>query len=498
MGEVILRADSISKSFGITKAVRNVSMSFQKGEIRGLIGENGSGKSTFVSMLCGIYTIDNGKFYLNGEELKIKNQVEANKKGISIIVQEMGTLSGLTVAENIFLGHEDRFVKYGIKNASTMIREAKRLLKQYGFNEINPNTMIDYYSFEQRKLIEIVKATYFSPRIFVIDETTTALSKQGREELYKIMNQIKSEGNTIIFISHDLLEVIKYSDNISVFRDGKLIDTVPSQNVEEDELKKLMVGRKLTSDYYRRDYGKLVSKGVVLSVRDVSVPGQIENISFDLHEGEILGIGGISGSGMHELGKAICGASFYRTGKVILGDGTEVNSISTAIENGIAYASRDRDIESLVINDSIRDNICLPSLSDLMIRNIISDRALNKFARDNADLINIKMESINQFVSNLSGGNRQKVVLARWLGKNSDIIVLDSPTRGIDVKVKADIYSILSDLKKKNKSIVIISEEILELIGMSDRILILKKGRISGEFFRKKDLSEEDLIAKMV
>jgi ABC-type sugar transport system, ATPase component len=498
MGEIILQAENISKSFGITKAVKEVTLSFNKGEVRGLIGENGSGKSTFVSMLCGIHSIDKGRFLLAGEELKIKNQVEANRRGVSIIVQEMGTLSGLTVAENIFLGNEDQFVKFGVKNTSAMNREADRLLEKYGFNHIKASNIIDHYDFENRKLIEIVKATYFNPKVVVVDETTTALSQYGREELYKHIKRIKEEGNTVIFISHDLNEVKEITDTISVLRDGDLIDTVNSKDVSEDDLKRLMVGRELGSHYYRTDYGEPVSTEVVLSVRGLTVPGQIEDINFDLHKGEILGFGGLSECGMHEIGKAIFAASYDRKGEVSLADGTKINSIPVAIRRSIAYASKDRDNESLVINDSIRDNICLPSINDLADRGILRAKKLNKFAQEYANLISVKMTGTDQFVSDLSGGNKQKVVLARWIGKNSDIIVLDSPTRGIDVKVKADIYALMSELKAKGKSIIMISEEIQELLGMSDRIIIMKSGKISGELMRNAKLNEEDLIVKMV
>jgi ribose transport system ATP-binding protein len=498
MEEVVLRAENINKSFGITHAVKDVTLSFKKGEIHGLIGENGSGKSTFVSMLAGIYSIDSGKFILDGKELKVKNQVEANRNGVSIIVQEMGTLSGLTVAENIFLGNEDRFVKLGIKNTKTMNREAQALLDKYGFNQIGATARIDNYDFEQRKLIEIVKATYFDPKIVVVDETTTTLSQSGRDELYKHMKRIKDEGNTVIFISHDLAEVIEHTDVISVLRDGVLIDTVKSSDVTENELKRLMVGRVLDDRYYRTDYGEVVSDEVVLSMKNVSVPGKIKDISFNLHKGEILGIGGLSECGMHEVGKAVFGASYDRTGEVALKDGTHINSITAAIKHSIAYMSKDRDNESLIINDSIRDNICLPSMDELRVKHVLINKRLNQFAKKYAELISVKMVGVSQFGSELSGGNKQKVALARWIGKDSNIIVLDSPTRGIDVKVKADIYALMSDMKKQGKSIIVISEEILELIGMCDHILVMKNGTINGEFMRDPALTEEDFIAKMV
>lgn len=499
MSEVRLQVQHMTKSFGITKALKDVSFDINKGEVHALIGENGSGKSTLTNMLTGIYQIESGTFILDGEEVHPKNQVEANKQGISIIVQELGTLSGLTVAENIFLGHEEAFVKFGIKNTNAMNRKATELLKEYGFDRIKASAQIDDYNFEDRKLVEIVKATYFHPKIVVIDETTTALSQEGREELYKHMNRIREEGNTVIFISHDLPEVLAKSDTITILRDGVYIDTVKSADVTEDDLKRLMVGREVTGNYYRPDYGEPISNEVVLSVKDVTVPGQIEDISFDLHKGEILGFGGLSESGMHEVGKAVFGASFDRKGTVTLADGTAINNIPTAIKHGLAYTSKDRDNESVVMNQSICENICLPSLGELSNKaGLLSDRKLHAFAEREAENMSVKMQNVDQFVSDLSGGNKQKVVVARWIGKDSDLVVFDSPTRGIDIKVKQDIYQLMDQMRKNGKSIIMISEELMELIGMCDRILIMKDGKLNGEVFRNEELTENDLIEKMV
>ena len=496
--KTMLVAEHIDKRFGMTHAVNDVSINIAAGEVRALIGENGSGKSTFCQMLCGIYTIGSGTFTLDGQPLHIRNQVEANDAGIAIIVQEMGTLSGLTVAENIFLGHESPFMHMGIKDTRAMNREAQKLLDEYGFGRIKAGAMIDRYNFEDRKLVEIVKATYFKPKLLVIDETTTALSQNGRMELYKIMDQVRDDGRSVIFISHDLGEVLSRSDSISILRDGEYIDTVSAADVTEDDLKRLMVGREIGSAYYRADYGTPVSSEVVLSVKGVSVPGEIQDISFELHRGEILGFGGLSECGMHEVGKAIFGASWNREGSVTLADGTAINDIPTAIKHSVAYTSKDRDNESIILNESIRNNVVLPSLDDLASHGLLNGRKLTRFAEEHATNMQTKMQGVQQFVSDLSGGNKQKVVLARWIGKGSDILVLDSPTRGIDVKVKQAIYALMADMKKQGKSIIMISEEIPELLGMSDRIFVMKDGRINGEFLRDPALSEEDLIAKMV
>ena len=495
-----LEIKNVCKTFGVTKAVQNVSFNIMKGEIHALIGENGSGKSTLTNMLTGIYTLDSGEFILDGHNVHPKNQIEANNEGISIIVQELGTLSGLTVAENIFLGHENRFVKCGIKNTNAMNKEATKLLKAYGFDKIKASHMIDEYNFEDRKLIEIVKATYFNPKILVVDETTTALSQEGREVLYKHMNKVRDNGNSVIFISHDLPEILEKSDTITVLRDGVYVDTVKSNDMNEDKLKKLMVGREVTGNYYRVDYGEKVSDEVVLSVKNVTVPGIIEDVSFDLHKGEILGIGGLSESGMHEVGKAVFGASYHREGEVVLADGTHINDIPTAIKNSIAYTSKDRDNESIITNQSIKDNICVTSIDKLKTDKlkVLSYKKMREFATEQSNNISVKMVNVEQFVSELSGGNKQKVVLARWIGKDSDIIVLDSPTRGIDIKVKQDIYQLMDQMRKEGKSILMISEELMELIGMCDNIMIMKDGKISGMLNRDPLMNEDALISRMV
>ena len=495
---VLLRSEKINKKFGITHAVKDASISFNEGEIHGLIGENGSGKSTFCSMLCGIHNITSGNFYLRDKDVAPKNLIDANNNGISIIVQEIGTLPGLTVAENIFLGKEKPFMKGPFRNTAKMNQEAQKILDSYGYKRIRANVMIDYYNFEDRKLIEIVKATWFNPDVVVVDETTTALSQSGRDDLFRIMEDVKAKGHLVIFISHDMNEVIEHTDRVSCLRDGDYVGTVNTPEVNVDDLKRMMVGRELKGKYYRTDYDTPINDEVVVNVSNVSVPGRLKDISFQLHKGEILGFGGLSDSGMHELGKAVFGASYNRSGSVKLADGTEIKEIKQAIGKSIAYASKDRDNESIICADTIKSNVALPSLSDLAHGVVIKDKELNTFSEKYATQMSTKMTSIYQDVSELSGGNKQKVVLARWLGKNSDILVLDSPTLGIDSKVKADIYNLMDDLRKQGKSILMISEELPELMGMSDRIIIMKDGAISQEFRRDPSLTEQDIISAMV
>ena len=487
MSEVRLQVKNLCKSFGITKAVQNVSFNVNKGEVHALIGENGSGKSTLTNMLTGIYSIGSGTFILDGKEIHPKNQVEANNEGVSIIVQELGTLSGLTVAENIFLGHEDQFVHMGIKNTNAMNKKATELLKQYGFERIKAADIIDNYNFEDRKLVEIVKATYFNPKIVVIDETTTALSQEGREELYKHMNRIRESGNTVIFISHDLPEILEKSDTITILRDGVYIDTVKSKDVTEDDLKRLMVGREVTGDYYRADYGEKVSDEVVLSVKNVTVPGLIEDVSFELHKGEILGFAGLVGAGRTETMRLICGADPMDSGTIrINGKDVKIRSPKDAVRYGIGYLSEDRKRYGLCLNLSVADNTVLPSLEQIFKGPFVHDKKAQRLAQEHAEQIRTKTPSVRARVGSLSGGNQQKVVISKWILRDCDVLIFDEPTRGIDVGAKSEIYKLMTQLAEEGKSIIMISSDMPELLRLSDRVIVMCEGHVTGEL----DISE--------
>ena len=487
MSEVRLQVKNLCKSFGITKAVQNVSFNVNKGEVHALIGENGSGKSTLTNMLTGIYSIGSGTFILDGKEIHPKNQVEANNEGVSIIVQELGTLSGLTVAENIFLGHEEQFVHFGIKNTKAMNRKATELLKKYGFDRIKASDIIDNYNFEDRKLVEIVKATYFDPKIVVVDETTTALSQEGRDELYKHMDRIRNSGNSVIFISHDLPEVLEKSDTITILRDGIYIDTVKSADVTEDDLKRLMVGREVTGDYYRADYGEKVSDEVVLSVKNVTVPGIISDISFDLHKGEILGFSGLMGAGRTETARALFGADPIDSGDIYInGKKVTIKSPQDAVKCGIGYLSEDRKRYGIVVQKSVAENTTMATLEKFMSGPFIDKKKENKIAQEYVEQLATKTPGTDQLVVNLSGGNQQKVVIAKWLTRDCDILIFDEPTRGIDVGAKNEIYKLMNQLAAEGKAIIMISSEMTEILRMSDRIVVMCEGKKTGEL----DISE--------
>jgi len=496
--EVILKAENICKNFGLTKALDNVSINIEKGKVIGLIGENGSGKSTLASIISGVYHPTSGNMEFQGKPYKPSDILEAHRNGISMIAQEMGTLPGIRVADNIFLGKEQMFSKYGIVNRKMMYHEAKKALEKIGITDIDQADFTSKYSLEDRKLIEVVRAVYSDPVIFIVDETTTALSQRGRNIIYKLMKEFRDSNKTVLFISHDLDEIMQVCDKLIVLRDGVLIKELEKEEFEEEKIKELMVGRKLTENYYRNDYDGSFDDEVVLKADNIYVKNALEGVSLELHKGEILGIGGLTDCGMHELGKVLFGIHKPLYGSVTLGNGKEISSVKQAIKNRIGYTSKNRDQESLILNASILDNTVLPSLSKISKGGLIFRRMEKQFTDRQVKNLRIKCREITQDVRDLSGGNKQKVVFGKWLGNESEIFILDCPTRGIDIGVKAYMYQLMYRLKKEGKSIIMISEELPELIGMSDRIMILSKGRHRKTFERSEDLSESLIIKEML
>lgn len=495
--DVILKVDHVYKTFGPTKALVNVSLQVKYGEIHGLIGENGSGKSTLSSIIAGAQKADSGTMVLDGVEYKPSNPLEAKENRISMIVQEQGTVGSVTVAANVFIGMEHLFTRFGVLNVKMLYTETKRILDYIGASHIKPDMLIDTLSFEDRKLVEIARAMYSKPKLLIIDETTTALAKRGRDILYSMMNKLRSDGMSVLFISHDIDELIALCDSVTVLRDGNITGVLDKSEMEPGRMKQLMVGREIGENFYRPDYECSYSDEVVLQSSEVSY-GVIKDISVKLHKGEILGIGGLTDCGMHQFGKLLFGLMKPEKGCISTGDGKIVNNPKKAINYKIGYISKNRDKEALMTAGSIKDNICLPSLDKIKKLGIITRKAEKDFTSQWVKKLSVKMSSIDQYCMYLSGGNKQKVSIAKWLANDSEILILDCPTRGIDVGVKASIYSLMSELKSQGKAIIIISEELPELIGMSDRILILKSGRISAEFKRSKDLSEAEIIQYMI
>ncbi len=689
MKKPIFKATHIVKQFGPTIALNDVDIEIYPGEIRGFIGENGSGKSTMSAIMTGIYPRTSGSMEYHGKQWEPASMIDALENGIGIIVQESGTISEISVAENIFLGELKKFsgvnyfedkkiedfssffdlsleefdshyakakealentndkgkieaILYDIKitlkklylelnekliksnvnkiakedrrfeleaekifndfvtrekeidefydknednieeylvarrrenahnehkasykklckqidnnsyrirtainndvtylknhyincirelkkiheskglrkfknfwltaifglfvNGKKMRKQAAYALSKIGVNDINPGMITAAYDMQQRKLIEIAKCLNKNPEIFIVDETTTALSETGRNLLYKKMNELKSQGKSVLFISHDLEELMEKCDTLTVLRDGNIVANLDKEKGEfdADAIKKYMIGRELQGDYYRSDYDGSFSDEVVLKMVDASYTRQLQHINLELHKGEILGIGGLSECGMHELGKALFGNIHLDGGFVYCGEKLDllVKNETFAMKQKIGYLSKNRDVEALALKSSIFDNIAIASINNVAKYNFfVTKSAEKKLVNKQARELQIKCNSTEDLVSRLSGGNKQKVSLAKWIANDSEILILDCPTRGVDIGVKQFIYQLLYKMKQEGKAILMISEELPELIGMSDRILIMKDGQISHEFTRSEDLTQEEIVEYMI
>ena len=497
MNTVIIETKDIVKRFGEVTALDHVSFQIRRGEIQGLIGENGSGKSTMSSLIFGILEPTSGQMLLDGESYCPKSPLDARKNRVSMIVLEKDTIDALSIAENIFLGEESRFGKHGFVSAADMNREARKALEKVGLERLVVTMPVGMLNFETRKMIEIAKALYYDPELMIVDETTTALSQDGREKIHEIMRRLRDEGKAVLFISHDLPELMQTCDCLTVLRDGKLVDTIFSENFDESVIKKSMVGRELSGNLYRTDYDGRKTEDIVLEAVGIETD-VLHDISISLHRGEILGIGGLSGCGMHELGKILAGLDKAKAGRVLVG-GKPLTGVKTAMKSGVGYISKDRDMETLILSESIQDNLTISAWDQLKRWGwLILPRDEKTFARAQVESLQIKCASQRQVVRELSGGNKQKVSFGKLIGNRSSILVLDSPTRGVDVGVKTTMYQLMHDLKERGSAILMISEELPELLGMSDRILIMKDGRITKEFLRDPDLKDTDVIEYMV
>jgi ribose transport system ATP-binding protein len=489
------------KEFGATRAVSDVSVIVRSGKVLGIVGENGSGKSTLSSMIAGVYPPTQGTMTFEGMPYHPRSVLEARKAGVQYLTQEQGTIDGMSVAENMFLGEEDRFSRWGGVNMRKLIRASRSVLDENGLERVDASRSITAYAFEDRKMIETARSVSHQPKILIIDETTTALSQKGRERIYQIIEQQRAKGTAVIVISHDLEEVQRLCDEVLVMRDGAYVTTLLGEDIAPATMRDKMIGRAVAGSYYRADFEPSPQEDVVLSVSNLSLEGSggFSDISLHLYRGEILGIGGLTECGMHDLLKTIFGALRPSAGEVVLcPGGSRISSTAAAVKNKVAYIPKDRDKESLFQATSIKDNIVAASLAKLRKKLLISPRAETRLANERAALIEVKMRSIEQQVRDLSGGNKQKVVIAKWLANDSRIFVMDCPTRGIDVGVKAKIYRLMDEMKSHGVSILMVSEEMTELLGMADRIIAMRHGRINGEFVRSESLTESDIIQAII
>lgn len=498
--ELVLKIENLNKSFGITHANRNICMELYKGEIRGLSGENGCGKSTLLSQIAGIYQSDSGTMELKGQPYKPVNPVDANHHKIAIVVQELGLVGDLPAGVNVFLGRTGEFQTGGYVSIRKLYKAANDELEKWNLPKINFGRLASGLNVEGRKMIELVRALSVDPDILILDEVTQSLSQDNRNVVYEIIRKFKELGRSVILISHDLEETLRITDSISIFRDGELLTTVDSDKISEDELKRKMVGRDIEGDYYRVDKEDRYEDEIVYELKNISTDSGLEDVSVQLHKGEILAFCGLSDSGIHELGQVAYGLLPVKAGEVIY---TAINkklkNSEHALHNKVAYVPKDRDGEALMMKSSIMDNFILPSINEIKGRfGYISSEQIQKMSEDSKKVYNVKCTGIFQNMNGLSGGNKQKVNLGRWLMKDIRILIVDCPTRGVDVGVKAYIYQCLKDVKECGVSTILITDELSEAMGMADNIVVMKSGKIKKTIKRSSNFNEEEIIEVMI
>ena len=485
MKDQILGLEKIVKTYPGVIALDNVSLSFERGEIHSIVGENGAGKSTLIKTISGAISPDSGEIRIDGLTYSHLNQLLTKNLGIEVVYQEFNLIESLSVAENVFLG--ERYSKFF--NRKDYISRAKELFSKYNF-DIDVRKKVDELSPAQMQLTEIIKIAYKKAKILILDEPTAPLSASEVEQMYEIINKIRENGTTIIYISHRLEEIFKISDRVSVLRDGKYIGTLDIKSANRNKLIKMMVGRELSENYPRRTN---VFDQEALRVENLTGNG-VFNINFTMKKGEILGVAGLVGAGRTEMAMAIFGAAKKKTGNIYIeGKKCIINEPFDAISNGIGLIPEDRKRTGCLLDNTIRFNLSMASIRSLSDGPIMNEKREREICEFYVDALNIKTPSFEQFVRNLSGGNQQKVVVGKTLATKSKIIIFDEPTRGIDVGAKMEIYELMNTLADKGNSILMISSDLVELIGMSDRIIVISEGELVGELM-KEEFSQEKII----
>lgn len=479
MSEVILEMEHISKRFLGVQALHDVHLELRAGEVLALMGENGAGKSTLMKILCGIYERDEGEITLFGEKVHFHNIAQSQQAGISIIHQELNMMNHLTVAQNIYIGREPYRCGMFIDDRQ-MEADAQALFDRIGVN-IDPRVLLGSLTVGKQQMVEIAKAISHNSKLLVLDEPTAALTQTEVEELFKIMNDLRAKGIGMIYISHRMDEIQRIADRVTVMRDGEYVDSVNTKDTTRDEIVRLMVGRVIYGD--KKTHSTVDPNApVVLEVRNLCSGNTIKNVSFQLRKGEILGLSGLMGAGRTEVARAIYGADPFDSGEIYVnGEKLVISEPAAAVQKGICYLSEDRKRYGLLLIKSVAENSVLSSLEDYIHYGVINDTEIEKAAAEVNAKLRTKTPSMQQPLKNLSGGNQQKVVVARWLLRNSDIFIFDEPTRGIDVGAKSEMYELMEDLARSGKSIIVISSEMSEIQRLSDRVIVMCEGRITGE-----------------
>lgn len=488
MSDTILELHGISKLFPGVKALDNVHFNLRKGEIHALVGENGAGKSTFIKVISGAHQADEGEMFLDGEKVNFRNTREAKDAGIATIYQQATVYPHLTVAENIFMGHE--LVKGGRIRWKEMNKRANELLADLGA-DFKATDEVEILSVAQQQMLEIAKALSLDARIIIMDEPTAALTVQESEQLYEITEKLRDAGTSVIFISHRFEDIFRLSSRATVFRDGKYIDTYNVNEITGQDLIQAMVGREIT-DLFPKEKSEIGKE--ILRVENLSRTGYFHDISFSVHQGEILGVTGLVGARRTELVESIFGIHRPSRGKVFIED-KEVNiqHPEDAMKLGIGLLSEDRQHHGLIMDWSIGDNITLPILSELAKNGFVQQKKEDVLSRDFAETLNVKTPSIFNLASSLSGGNQQKVVMAKLLASDLKILILDEPTKGVDIGAKTQMYEIISNLASQGYAIIFVSSEMPEILGMSDRIMVMSDGYVTAML--SKDTNQEEILS---
>ena len=480
---VLLEMKGISKRFRGVQALNGVNFDLREGEVHALVGENGAGKSTLMKVLTGIHQPDAGEIFYLGKPYAVKNIGESQALGISMVHQELNMMNDLTVAQNIFIGREMRS-GFIIKD-NDMVKETRAIFDHIGI-DIDPKIKLGRLTVGKQQMVEIAKAVSRDCKVLILDEPTAALTQTEIDELFRIMADLKSKGIGMIYISHRMDEIKTISDRITVMRDGEYVGTVDTDSVTKDEIINMMIGRVVYED--PKTHSEVPEDAeTVLEVKNLTSGNLFKNVSFKLRKGEVLGFSGLMGAGRTEVARAIFGADPIDSGEIYVnGKPVSIKSPKDAVNLGIGYLSEDRKRYGLMLDKSVAENTALASLDKYIKFGIINDRKIKEEAQIENAKLKTKTPSMEQALKNLSGGNQQKVIIARWLIKNSDILIFDEPTRGIDVGAKSEIYTLMNELARSGKSIIMISSELVEILRMSDRVLVMCEGKKTGEL----DISE--------
>ena len=489
----LLEMRKITKTFPGVKALDEVDFSLERGTVHALMGENGAGKSTLMKCLFGIYTPDSGEIYIDGKKVSYKDPKDALDSGVAMVHQELNQVSMRSVAENIMLGRFPN--KYGIIDHKKMNQETQDLFDRLGLN-FDPKKIIGKYSVAERQLIEIAKAVSYDAKILVLDEPTSSLTESEVDKLFEIINKLRTQGVGIIYISHKMEEILSISDFVTVMRDGKFIDCKPASELSKDEIIKLMVGRKIDATSLKTD--EYIQDEVMLEVKNLSgkYKPTVTDISFTLQKGEILGVAGLVGSRRTELVETIFGLRQKESGQIFIhGKEVENKDPIEAIKNGFALVTEERRATGIFPYAAIRLNATIANIKKYSKHSIISDKALKEDTDKVIESMEVKTPSQSTKIMNLSGGNQQKVIIGRWLLTDPDVLLLDEPTRGIDVGAKYEIYKLIGDLAKEGKSVIFISSEMAELQMVCNRIMVMSNGRLAGIEKNDENLTQEKIMA---